>query len=473
MKRIFLILLGILAFFSCQKNVYEEEIQGLSIKSYMPTTVIEGLQMTISGSAFDEVKEIVFPDNISVNNFELVTKNMIRVVVPKGVAKEGGVLKLVTANSSVESKVKMRIAAPKVKSLDPGDEVEVGGELSFVGEDLECITNVLIPAEDGTKINIEAMNFLRKSSDNIKIIVPQGIMSGINSFSLVAANGQNLSTPEVNVRVAPKDPAGTVVCNITQVASGYYITRNTSLTTPMIMKPTGGNNQKFKFMPIPNKAYTYYLWNFETGEYLTVGEENDWRMGWVADPTSVSNPEKAQFQVVPVEGDPNNNVFIRVLGSKYFGTDSTDDNSEIYSDKNNDISNERNLWRIEIISGTFDEGWNIVWEGESTYNVDDGGWMDQFVDKSAFIGLKVGQIMRMHFRPVEGYTPQIDLRDGNDQGFDGYNWVGFEAFDTYPLGYIDIPVTEYLYDRVFNAGDGGFHFRGFWYILTKVELVNG
>ncbi len=463
------VLLNAFVFAACEDDQNEETYAGLSIKSYMPTTVMEGTEITIAGSALDEVTALSFPGDIEVKNFELVTTNMIRVVAPAGIAAEGGPLKLVAGDRIVESHVAMKLAKPVVKSLDPGDEVQAGGELSFKGEDLECIKQALFPTEDGGNISIESMDFLRKSSDNIKVIVPEEVKSGICSFTLIAANGAVLNTPEVNVLVAPKDPLGTVVGSICNASSGRYITRN-DLPTPMIMNRTGGNNQKFKFMPIPDMAFTYYIWSFETGEYLAVGEENNWRMAWVADPTAIPNPDNARFQIVPVD-DNSEYVKIRVLGSKCLGTDSDDDNSEVYSDKSGEEP--RYQWRIDILSGSFDEGWNQVWEGESEY--DEWGWLDQFVPVSGFVGLKVGQSIRMYFTPVEGQEPQIDLRDGNDRppySDERYNWKSMKDFDTYELGYIDIPVDEDLYDRIFNAGEGGFHFRGYWYVLTKVELVN-
>ena len=77
------------AFSSCNMLETEtvEEEAGLAIKVFSPTKVIPGVAMTINGSGFTDVTKIVFPEEVEVTAFQLVTDNMIRVTAPKGLSQ--------------------------------------------------------------------------------------------------------------------------------------------------------------------------------------------------------------------------------------------------------------------------------------------------------------------------------------------------------------------------------------------------
>ena len=52
----------------------------LAIKSFSPTKVVPGQEMTIYGSCFDQISEIIFPENVTVSTSKLITNEVIKVV---------------------------------------------------------------------------------------------------------------------------------------------------------------------------------------------------------------------------------------------------------------------------------------------------------------------------------------------------------------------------------------------------------
>lgn len=195
---IFILCLGHIV--GCQNVLDDEASAGLALKSFSPTVVMAGGEMTIIGTSLDQVNNIVFPGNIQVANFELVTQNQIKLSIPSGIPAEGGFLQLVSNEKNVESLVTMRAARPQIKSLLPGDEVGVGQDLIIKGVDLEYTKQLEFPSQtDGEIITVEAIDFLRKASEDIKVAVPDGIKNGEIKITLVALNGERIVTPAIKV----------------------------------------------------------------------------------------------------------------------------------------------------------------------------------------------------------------------------------------------------------------------------------
>ena len=143
----------------CSDDTQESLSQGLQIKSFMPSAVMANTEMVISGNNLHEVSTIIFPGNIEVHDFEVVTSNMIKVKVPAGVA--AGKLRLAGAGSEVESLQEMRLATPVINFMEPGDEARERDVITFKGEDLDCIGSIIFPGADGEDIVVDAMTFSR------------------------------------------------------------------------------------------------------------------------------------------------------------------------------------------------------------------------------------------------------------------------------------------------------------------------
>lgn len=471
------ILVQVLALGACTPEIAEEAAEGFVIKSFMPTTVMAGCEMVITGNGFKDVVSVVFPEGIEVTDFEVVTDNQIKVIVPSGIIQEGGKLSLISSDKTIESKISMRPAKPVVKSLDPGDEIKPGKVLTIKGEDLEFIKEVIFPGkEEGETISIQTMDFLRKSPDNVKVNVPEGIFKGVAAITLIAADGKSIKTPEITMTSGPSVEDNYIFCTIMSAAVERYITRNPSASTPIIQDKTGGKDQEFVFIPVDGEYGTYYLKNVGSGEYLSIGAEYEWRMGWYADPSEAPKPENAKFQVFPLE-NTDGYYRIHVLGSIDLGLDSTADWSEVYSNKS-DKSNPYYQWVINKTSGPDFADPNstppveivpsTLWEGAAEPNPDDSGWVSLYLSAEELSGISVGSILRMYFTPTEGQWQQLDYRDGNDGAVAGYEWAGMDGFTTFADGYIDLEVTQELYDRISATG---ISFRGFWFTITKIEHI--
>ncbi|MDE7396853.1 MAG: hypothetical protein K2M98_03920, partial [Muribaculum sp.] len=445
----------------CSDDLQESISQGVQIKSFMPTAVMENTEMVITGSNLNEVTAVIFPEDIEVKSFELVTSNMIKVTVPAGVSS--GKLRLLSTAGITESTISMRPAVPQINSMEPGDEVREREVITFKGEDLDCISKIIFPGEYGEDIVVEAMSFMRKSSGHLKVRVPVGIMGGMTSIRLITADGTELKSNEINLLAAAKDPDGSVKCYIKHIGSERYLTRNTAEEYPRVMGYTGSRDQEFSFLPVDEMPGNYYLKNNATGEYLVIGDENDWRMIWVFDPTTISIPERGMYQIINING--SDNIQIKNVGSGVLGTDSNDENSEVYGNKSGQ-SEPRFLWKLDIISGSFEdpntETSIVVWEGEQDF----GEWYDFYLEADAFADLTVGSVIKITIQASDEGWSNFDLQDVDWADFSGFAWK--HPQDEWPDGVVKMNVTEDVYNRIMA---GGLRIRGAYFTLYKVEIT--
>lgn len=467
------ILVQALASGACTPEIAEEAAEGFVIKSFMPTTVMAGCEMVITGNGFKDVVSVVFPDGIEVTDFDIVTDNQIKVIVPSGIILEGGKLRLVSKDKSIESKASMRPARPVVKSLDPGDEIKPGKVLTIKGEDMEFVTKVLFPsATEGEFVSIETMDFLRKSPDNVKVTVPKGIYNGTARLSVETLDGKTLETPEINIASGPGDEDWYIVCKIQSAAAEMFLTRNPDANTPIIQSASGNKNQEFTFVPVKEEKNTYYLKNNATGEYLSIGSEYEWRMGWYADPSAAPKPENAKFQVSPIAG--TDFCKIHVLGNVDLGLDSTGDWSEVYSNKYAE-NGSYYQWIIHKISGPeFGEcpDWvsneTFIWEG-SVY-ISWSGMTDLSWGGYDWSTVTPGTILTAHVEldPAFDYW-QIRFAKGN-----GWSSLptGLELGDNIPMepGTTEFGITLSEADLDELVNQGGLVMTGTNFTLTGLSL---
>ena len=154
---------------------------GLHVKVFFPTKVVAGQPMTINGSGFAEVKEIVFPDNITVTSFEVIGNDMIRVDAPKGISAEGGNIVVRTeAGEEAVSPLPLTLGDTKISgySVNEGDEVEGGSQITIYGSDLEFITKVEVKDEEGNPLFVEDKVFNRKGTSTVIFSLPRKVFEG-------------------------------------------------------------------------------------------------------------------------------------------------------------------------------------------------------------------------------------------------------------------------------------------------------
>ncbi len=154
---------------------------GLGVKVFFPTKVVAGQPMTINGSGFSDATEIVFPDDVSVTDFEIVSNEMIRVTAPAGINPEGGKIIVRTADDEAESRLPLTLGSTSVSGYSkmPGELITGGEQLTIFGEDLEFITSVELKDPDGNPLIVNHEDFYRKGTSSVIVTVPKKVYSGV------------------------------------------------------------------------------------------------------------------------------------------------------------------------------------------------------------------------------------------------------------------------------------------------------
>ena len=182
----------------CSENKDEVADLGLSIKVYSPIIVVEGQEVVITGTGFNDVTAVVFPGNISITSFNRVSNNMIRVITPAGVSAAGGDLVVQAGNESVAAHIPMTVGTPQIRTMVPNDEAGIGREILISGTDMNFYSKIIFPGKDGD-IVIDAIDFDRKSTILIRINVPSGIADGPARIKLITMFGREDLLPEINL----------------------------------------------------------------------------------------------------------------------------------------------------------------------------------------------------------------------------------------------------------------------------------
>ena len=210
MKNIFkyfglcLSVLALGALTSCNiQEINEDDDVELGIKVFFPTKVVAGQPMTINGSCFSGVKEIVFPNGVSITDFELVSNEMIRVDAPAGIAAEGGKIIVRTADDEAESPLPLTLGSTVVSGFSKmdGESIEGGEQLTVYGEDLEFITGVELLDPDGNAYILDQKDFYRKGTSTVVITIPiLNIYEGTFVGRLFTYDGKEFALPELSYK---------------------------------------------------------------------------------------------------------------------------------------------------------------------------------------------------------------------------------------------------------------------------------
>ena len=211
MKKIFkyfglilsVVLAGAVSACDLLENEEQEAEVGLQIKVFSPEKVVAGVPMTINGSGFKDVTEIVFPDAVSVTDFKIVTDNMIRVNAPKGISTEGGKITVRTAaGEEAQSKADLKVGNTKVSgySKQAGEEITGGELLTVYGEDLEFISDAEFIDADNNPLVIKDSGFYRKGTSTVVVIVPKNTLEGVYVGKLHTIDGKEFLLPELSYK---------------------------------------------------------------------------------------------------------------------------------------------------------------------------------------------------------------------------------------------------------------------------------
>ena len=155
---------------SCNDDDVVDANDVLTVKSVLPTKVIEGQVVTITGTGLDKATAVVFPGNVVVDEITKVGNGYITVVTPAGVKADGGVVTVEADGHSAESVMALTVGKPEPLRVAPVDkEIQINECLEVYGSDLEFITRAYFPGEDGNDIVVSAESFKRKSTSALYI----------------------------------------------------------------------------------------------------------------------------------------------------------------------------------------------------------------------------------------------------------------------------------------------------------------
>ncbi|MDR1200886.1 MAG: IPT/TIG domain-containing protein [Tannerellaceae bacterium] len=199
-----LILLTGLAIAGCADNKDDTARMGLSIKVYSPTKVVEGQKVMITGTGLGSVTEVVFPGNIPVSAIEATSDNMISVITPAGIPAEGGQLSVRAGDETAIADIPLTVANPRYTAMTPSAKAGGGDELLIVGYDMEFFEKVIFPGDNGD-VTMDAVDFERRSTSLLRIIIPRGsgIKEGPGRIRLAMASGKEILLPEMELTAGP------------------------------------------------------------------------------------------------------------------------------------------------------------------------------------------------------------------------------------------------------------------------------
>ncbi len=193
---------------ACIEDVTIEENLGLNIKVFFPTKVVPGVQMTINGTGFKDVKEIIFPGDVRVTDFELVGGEMIRVTAPVGFSAEGGSLVLRSNDEEAVSRLPLTLGKTEISgySKQDGESIQGGDQLTIYGTDLEFISSVELLDAEGNPDIIKDAKFYRKGTSSVIIYIPKKVYDGTFVGKVHTFDGRVFDMPELTYE--PKSEGG-------------------------------------------------------------------------------------------------------------------------------------------------------------------------------------------------------------------------------------------------------------------------
>ena len=187
-------------FTACSEDVLGTYSNKLGIKTFFPTKVVTNQPLTINGSGFEGVQEIIFPGGAKVTDFEIVSDDMIRVNTPSGIPEEGGNIILRSDNDEVKSPVSLTLGHTVVSGFSKQEgETASGGELITVyGTDLEFINSVELLDADGVPQLIDHKDLYRKGTSNLVFRLPKkNLFNGAFVGILHTYDGKEFPMPEL------------------------------------------------------------------------------------------------------------------------------------------------------------------------------------------------------------------------------------------------------------------------------------
>ena len=464
---------------SCNiQDINENGDQGLGIKVFFPTKVVAGQPMTINGSGFTEAVEVVFPDGVTVTDFEIVSGEMIRVTAPAGIAAEGGKLKVRTANEEAESRLDLTLGHTVVSgySKQPGETAQGGELITIYGTDLEFINEVELLDADGNPNVLEGKDLYRKGTSSVIISVPRkNIFTGTFAGKVRTFDGQEFTMPELAYEPAQD--------------GGHWETVKTILWENEDGTPVPSWGGKFRFALDGNDGNNECIATFPADVWalikegtvrvaVDVNESSNIRIttGWWTGAYGGTDHNCTDFIQEEEDGTKYIELNIKEDGNLY---DNIDQQHLLFT---GDAYTVLEIYVNEWVEGGGAAKEVVLWEGEAV--ADDWGNQPSLLSDAGVelqeAGAKVGQEVRFyvtatdaewHLKIIEGHWGDTYVSlcsvgcDTNGGEFTEYD---LEANG----GYIPLELTQEILDAAFTQQwwGGTFLGNGDNTIITKITL---
>ena len=445
MKKIFkyfglflsVVLVGALS--SCVRdNGSETADLGLDIKVFFPTKVVAGQPMTINGSGFADVTEIVFPGNVTVSKsgFELVSDEMIRVQAPAGIAAEGGPLTVRTANDEAVSDEPVTVGNTVVSgySKQAGESVEFGEIFYIYGQDLEFLSSVeLLDAEGNARVIPESL-FYRKGTSTVAYKVPMDTFEGTFPGKVKSIDGKSFDIPELTY--TPPTGGGHWEQKEFALFEGESVFDAWSATLVI---------DAAKFADAVEGGVIRVYYKDKGDDYLPIFKHVDCWGDW------------DEFQNIKVEKDGyfESTITAEVLdelksaGLRFQGLGFTI----------TQVILSQNMWIDD--GGEEPQKEETIWDTETVFD----GWSVSFViDAAKFAKAKEGNIIRVFVKDKgSDYNPIFKHVD---------SWGDWDEFQGIinkdPDDYFESTITEAVMEELQSAG---LRFQGVGFTVTEVHLI--
>ena len=201
MKKIIFYFVAILfagiGFASCsdEDNLSDEQ---LSVATFYPDIFMEGTEVTITGTAMNEVTDVVFPGGVSATSIESVDSRTLIVKAPAGASETGAPLVIKANGAEISSRQVIRKAHPTVLRYNPVDAATYS-DLSIEGTDLLLVD--VVTFDNGEDVwSVQALDFVRKSNSSVKVYLPKETPLGdAVNVSVTFKNGESLSLHSLKI----------------------------------------------------------------------------------------------------------------------------------------------------------------------------------------------------------------------------------------------------------------------------------
>lgn len=204
MKRILYNLTALFLASVCLVSCSDDEVEGaqsLSVASFYPTIVMEGVEVTVTGTGFEAVKEVLFPGGVAAAGITKVDERTLKVITPAGVSEAEAALVLKSEHAEVASRQTIREAKPTFLSYQFTEKegAMTGTGMTINGRDLLLVEDLVFTLDDNSLL-INALDMTRKSNTAIKLTLPQDAPVGEGvQVTLNFKNGTEMSLPQIDI----------------------------------------------------------------------------------------------------------------------------------------------------------------------------------------------------------------------------------------------------------------------------------